>query len=80
MGNPRRSRGTARLATTLEDNGLGPDRASALEENVQAIKRWERAILLARSKSEQVGDWIACTADSGPCSFFMFCGSIPFPS
>jgi uncharacterized membrane protein len=37
-----------------------------LEENVQAIKRWERAILLARSKAEQVSDWIACTAGSGP--------------
>ena len=42
------------------------DRSSVLEENVQAIKRWERAILLARSKAEQVSDWIACTAGSGP--------------
>ena len=39
---------------------------SAVEENVQVIKRWERAILLARSKAEQVSDWIACTAGSGP--------------
>jgi hypothetical protein len=39
---------------------------SALEENVQAIKRSERTILLARSKAEQVNDWIACTAGSGP--------------
>jgi hypothetical protein len=38
----------------------------ALEENVQAIKAWERAILLARSKAEQINDWIACTAASGP--------------
>jgi hypothetical protein len=30
-----------------------------VEENVQAIKRWERAILRARSKAEQVSDWIA---------------------
>jgi uncharacterized membrane protein len=37
-----------------------------VEENVQAIKHWERAILLARSKAEQVSDWIACTAGSGP--------------
>jgi len=37
-----------------------------LEENVQAIKRWEKAILLARSKAEQVSDWIVCTAGSGP--------------
>ncbi len=43
-----------------------PGRASALEENVQAIKGWERGILLARSKAEQVSDWIACTAGSGP--------------
>ena len=40
--------------------------SSAVEENVQAIKRWERAILHARSKAEQVSDWIACTAGSGP--------------
>ena len=39
---------------------------SALEENVQAIKGWERTILLARSKVEQVSDWIAGTAASGP--------------
>jgi hypothetical protein len=45
---------------------LRPDAASALDENVQAIKRWERGILLARSKAEQVSDWIACTAGSRP--------------
>src|SRR5688572_19247512 len=42
------------------------NRSSALEENVQAIKRWERAMLLARSKAEQVSDWIACAAGSAP--------------
>ena len=31
-----------------------------------AIKRWERTIPLARSKAEQVSDWIACTVGSGP--------------
>jgi uncharacterized membrane protein len=36
-----------------------------LEENVQAIKRWEKTILLERSKAEQVSDWIACKAGSG---------------
>ena len=38
----------------------------ALEENVRAIKRWEHATLLARSKAEQVSDSIASTAGSGP--------------
>jgi uncharacterized membrane protein len=52
--------------TSAEKERLAPVRSSALEENVQAIKRWERAILLARSKAEQVSDWIACTAGSGP--------------
>jgi uncharacterized membrane protein len=66
MGNSRRSRGDARPASTPDDTRLRPDRGSALEENVQAIKRWERAILLARSKAEQISDWIACTAGSGP--------------
>jgi uncharacterized membrane protein len=37
-----------------------------VEENVETIKRWESAILLARSTAEQVSDWIACTAGSGP--------------
>jgi len=55
MGNPRPSWRDA-----------PPDSASAVEENVQAIKRWEKAILLARSTAEQVSDWIACTAGSGP--------------
>jgi uncharacterized membrane protein len=40
--------------------------SSAVEENVQAIKRWERAILHARSKADYVSDWIAATAGSGP--------------
>ena len=40
--------------------------SSALEENVEAIKRWERTILLARSRVEQVSDWIAGVASSGP--------------
>lgn len=66
MGNPRRDRGSARLASAVDDDSLMPDGASAVEENVQAIKRWEGAILLARSKAEQVGDWIAYTAGSGP--------------
>jgi len=37
-----------------------------LEENVEAIKRWERAILQGRSTAEQISDWIACKAGSGP--------------
>ena len=66
MGNPRCSRGETRLTSTVEDDRLRPERGSALEENVQAIKRWERGILLARSIAEQVSDWIACTAGRGP--------------
>ena len=42
-------------------------RTSALEENVQAIQRSERAILLARSNGEQLSDWIAGTAGSAQC-------------
>jgi CRP/FNR family transcriptional regulator, cyclic AMP receptor protein len=66
MGNPTRSRDdNARVLSTPDDTRLRSDRASALDENVQAIKRWERAILLARTRAEQVSDWIACTAGSG---------------
>ena len=49
-----------------DEGGLSPNRSSAQEENVQAIKRWERGILRARSKAEQISDRIACTAGSGP--------------
>lgn len=52
-----------------DNEGLRPE-SSAVEENVQAIKRWEGAILRARSKAEQVSDWIACTAASGPVLVF----------
>ena len=63
MGNPRAKDPVAEA--TVDQETPSPN-SSALEENVQAIKRWERAILLARSKAEQVSDWIACTAGSGP--------------
>jgi uncharacterized membrane protein len=66
MGSPTRRQQTPRPKLNDVENRLSPERASALEENVQAIKRWERAILLARSKTEQFGDWIACAAGSGP--------------
>ena len=55
----------AKRPSNIDKVGLGPE-SSAVEENVQAIKRWERAILHARSKAEQVSDWIAITAGSGP--------------
>jgi uncharacterized membrane protein len=63
MSNRRSKRKTAPIAL---NDAPSPVHASALEENVQAIKRWESTILLARSKAEQVSDWIACTAGSGP--------------
>ena len=65
MGSPRRSQARDGSSTTWSREA-GPARSSAVEENVQAIKRWERALLLARSKAEQVSDWIAYTAGSGP--------------
>jgi uncharacterized membrane protein len=49
---------------------VSSDRLSALEENVQAIKLWERTILLARSKTEAASDWIASTAGGGPVLLF----------
>ena len=50
----------------MEMESIGAERSSALEENVQAIKRWEGAILRARSSAARFSDWIACTAGSGP--------------
>jgi uncharacterized membrane protein len=48
------------------DRKMPSANSSALEENLETIKRWERTILLARSKAEQVSDWIAITAGCGP--------------
>lgn len=62
MSSPRDK---ARRPRPADQERPGPG-SSALEENVQVIKRWERHILLARSKAEQVSDWIASTAGSGP--------------
>ena len=70
MDNRQREPGTAPGPTEQDDSAHGPDRSSALEENVQAIKRWEKAILLGRSKAEQVSDWIAAKAGSGPVLVF----------
>jgi uncharacterized membrane protein len=69
MGSTRAKRQPARVLDSNNAEALDADRSSALEENVQAIKRWEKAILLARSKAEQVSDWIVCTAGSGPVLF-----------
>ena len=70
MGSQGRNREMAGSGSRSSGEALSSGRSSALEENVQAIKRWERAILLARSTTEQVSDWIACTAGSGPVLVF----------
>lgn len=52
---------------------------AALDENVDEIKAWERATLHSRSRTEQLSDWIACTAGSGPAMlahFLWFAGWI----
>lgn len=47
-------------------DGLTRQDSIAVEENVRIIKRWENAILLGRSKLEQLSDWVARTAGGGP--------------
>jgi uncharacterized membrane protein len=66
MGNRRHVQETARFADNDDRERRDTNHSSALEENVQAIKRWQRALQLARSKAEQISDWIACTAGSAP--------------
>ena len=66
MGNPGRGRGSRRRSSAIDDDRRSAaNTATALEENVQTIQRWERAILRARSKAEQVSDWIVRTGGSG---------------
>ena len=43
-----------------------PRRSRALDENVETIEAWERALLHERSTAEQLGDWITATAASTP--------------
>jgi uncharacterized membrane protein len=66
MNSPRHPQDKSPVAGKRTEEARGPAPASALDENVQAIKRWERTILLARSKAEQISDWIAGKAGSGP--------------
>jgi len=54
---PTRSRDAA-----TEGHGL----ETAVEEDIREIKKWERANLAARSRAEQVSDWVAATIASGP--------------
>jgi uncharacterized membrane protein len=70
MDNRQREPGTAPGPAEQDDSAHAPDHSSALEENLQAIKRWERTILQGRSKAEQVSDWIAAKAGSGPVLVF----------
>ena len=65
----------AQSGSGIDRETLSPDRSSTVEENVQAIKGWEKAILRARSTAEQVSDWIACTAASGPVLVLHVLGS-----
>jgi uncharacterized membrane protein len=65
MGSQRRSRNRNQLRSDVQGR-LSTNRTSAVEENVQAIKRWERAILLGRTRGEQLTDWIVCSAGRGP--------------
>jgi uncharacterized membrane protein len=56
----------SRLVGESHQETSGSNGSSALEENLQTIRRWEHALLLARSRAEQMSDWIAQTAGSGP--------------
>ena len=48
----------------------GSEATPALEENVQTIKTWEKALLLRRSRAEQLSDWITVAAASTPVLIF----------
>jgi uncharacterized membrane protein len=50
----------------MRDGREGRSADTAVDENLQEIKAWEEATLKARSRSEQLADWIACTVGTGP--------------
>ena len=43
-----------------------PKEVPAVEENVRAIRTWEKALLHDRTPAERFSDWITATAASGP--------------
>jgi uncharacterized membrane protein len=59
----RASVGATRLSN---DSPAGSHAPPAVEENVQAIRRWEQEALHRRSSAERLSDWITGLAGSGP--------------
>ena len=57
------------------DNQERRPQSSAVEENVQAIKRWERAILHARSKAERSATGLRVPREADRCWSSTSCGS-----
>jgi uncharacterized membrane protein len=47
-------------------NPAGTSSINAVEENVDAIKSWDRALLLRRSRIERLSDRITLAASAGP--------------
>ena len=61
-----RRKGSTNTARPPAPDGSSMRAEAALDENVEEIKAWEQATLEARSRVEQLGDWIASTAASAP--------------
>jgi len=55
---------------TAAAEGTDDQSAHALEENIEAIKSWERAAVHHRSRLEQLSDAITRVASSGPVLLF----------
>ena len=48
------------------DSSESRSNGATIEENVEAIKAWDQALLHRRSIAEQFSDWITAVAASGP--------------
>jgi uncharacterized membrane protein len=69
----RQLRSDGQDAARASDGDGEPRHApETLEENVQAIKRWEQAALHSRSRAEQLSDWIISTVAGGSILFLHF--------
>lgn len=69
----RQLRSDGQDAPRGSDGDGQPRQAShAMEENVQAIKRWEQAALHSRSGAEQLSEWIISTVSGGSILFLHF--------
>jgi uncharacterized membrane protein len=63
---PHRAASGAGTGGTARASDESAEATPVLEENIEAIKRWEQTLRHERSRAERLDDWITSAAASGP--------------